>query len=174
MNFKKKVLDFVTYQINDAKRGIDMAKAKKEISIFHVLAKRIGAFHGIELYQDDTVVQAVTGCYGHEPNAIFIDGKIVINTAFETIPTEYQEAIYFHELGHLQKNHQPNPILYPIQARIGFGTGLQMEYEADEFSAMKGAKMLEALEYLKDLYTNQKTRSVTLRIKRLKELGNVH
>lgn len=174
MNLKNKVIDFVKYQINDAKRGIDMAKAKKEISIFHTLAKRIGAFHGIELYQDDTVVQAVTGSYGHEPNAIFADGKIVINTAFGTIPTEYQEAIYFHELGHLQKNHQPNPILYPMQARLGFGAGLQMEYEADEFSALKGAKMLEALEYLADLYTNQKNRAVTLRIKRLKELGNVH
>ena len=49
-----------------------------------------------------------------------------------------------------------------------------MEYEADEFSAMKGAKMLEALEYLVSSHPTQMNRAAKLRIKRLKELGNVH
>ena len=168
-----KLAKFVKYQIADTKRGVDMAKAKKQIELFHILEKHIGSFHGVELHKDDIVVQAITGSYKYEPNAIFIDGKIVVNTAFESVPTDYQEAIFFHELAHIQKNHRPNPFLYPIQASIGFGSGLQMEYEADEFSAMKGAKMLQALQYLSDQQAGTQSRAVKLRLKRLRSLSNV-
>ena len=172
-SLKQNVIEFVKHQIADAKRGIDMAKAKQNVSVFHILSKRLGAFHGYELFQDDEVVQAYTGAYGYEPNAIFIGNKIVVNTAFETVPTEYQEAIFFHELAHLEYKHKPNPLLYPLQARLGFGYGLQMEYEADEYSAMKGAKMLPALEYLADLDPTRNNRAVRLRIKRLRDICNV-
>ncbi len=101
-----KLAKFVKYQIADTKRGVDMAKAKKQIEIFHILEKHIGSFHGVELHKDDIVVQAITGSYKYEPNTIFIDGKIVVNTAFESVPTDYQEAIFFHELAHIQKNHR--------------------------------------------------------------------
>ena len=168
-----KLAKFVKYQNADVKRGVDMAKAKQKIQLFHILTQRLGSFHGYELFQDDEVVQAYTGAYGHEPSAIFIGDKIVVNTAFESIPTDYQEAIFFHELAHIQKNHRPNPFLYPIQARIGFGSGLQMEYEADEFSAMKGAKMLQALQYLSDQQAGTQSRAVKLRLKRLRSLSNV-
>ena len=41
-----KLAKFVKYQIADTKRGVDMAKAKKQIEIFHILEKHIGSFHG--------------------------------------------------------------------------------------------------------------------------------
>ena len=172
-SLKQNVLAFVKHQIADVKRGVDMAKAKQKVQLFHILTKRLGSFHGHELFQDDEVVQAYTGAYGHEPNAIFIGDKIVVNTAFNSIPSEYQEAVFFHEVAHLEFKHKPNPFLYPLQARIGFGYGLQMEYEADEYSAMKGAKMLPALEYLADLDPSRNNRAVRLRIKRLRNICNV-
>ena len=170
---KQNVIKFVKRQIADTKRGIDMAKAKQSISIVHILNKRLGAFHGYELFQDDVVVQAYTGAYSHEPNAIFLGDKIIVNTAFDTVPPEYQKAIFFHELAHLEFKHKPNPVLYPIQARLGFGYGLQMEYEADEYSAMKGAKMLQALEYLAEQQPGSPNRAVKLRLKRLRDICNV-
>ena len=172
-SLKQNVLAFVKHQMVDVKRGIAMAKAKQNVSMFHILSKRLGSFHGHELFQDDEVVQAYTGAYSHEPNAIFIGDKIVVNTAFNSIPSEYQEAVFFHEVAHLEFKHKPNPFLYPIQARIGFGSGLQMEYEADEFSAMKGAKMLQALQYLSDQQSGTQSRAVKLRLKRLRSLSNV-
>ncbi len=48
-----------------------------------------------------------------------------------------------------------------------------MEYEADEFSAMKGAKMLQALQYLSDQQSGTQSRAVKLRLKRLRSLSNV-
>ena len=173
MNILKKTVKFVKEQMFDAKRGIAMAKAKKEISIFYVLDQRLGSFEGQEVYRDDVAVQAITGAYGYEPNAIFVDGKIVVNTAFESIPPEYQEAVFFHELGHIQNNHQPNQLMYFIQSHLGCGYAMKIEYEADEFSALKGAKMLEALVYLTEQFPQYQNRSVALRIKRLKVLGNV-
>lgn len=172
-SLKQNVIAFVKHQMVDVKRGIAMAKAKQNVSMFHILSKRLGSFHGYELFQDDEVVQAYTGAYGHEPNAIFIGNKIVVNTAFETVPPEFQEAIFFHELAHLEYKHKPNPLLYPLQARLGFGYGLQMEYEADEFSAMKGAKMLQALEYLSEHQPGSPNRAVKLRLKRLRDICNV-
>lgn len=172
-SLKQNVIAFVKHQMVDVKRGIHMANAKKAISVFHILEKRIGSFHGYALYRDDIAVQACTGAYGYEPNAIFAGDKIIVNTAFEAIPAEYQEAIFFHELAHIEFKHQPNPILYPIQARLGFGYGLQMEYEADEFSAMKGAKMLQALEYLSEHQPGSPNRAVKLRLKRLRDICNV-
>lgn len=168
-----KLFKFVQAQALDAKRGIAMGKAKKEISMFHMFDKRLGSFHGRELIQDDTVVQAITGAYSYEPNAAFVGDRIIINTAFASIPAEYQEAVFFHELAHIELKHQKNPLLYMIQSRLGFGYGLQMEYEADEYSAMKGAKMLEALEFLLDAVPASNNRANNLRLKRLRSICNV-
>lgn len=171
---KQKVIALVKEQIADAKRGVEAGKAKREISFLHVLGRNVGAFHGLEIHVDNLVVQAFTAAYGDiEPNAILADGKIIINEAFNTLDAKHQEAIYFHELAHLQKEHRPNPILYPIQTRMGFGYGIQMEYEADEFSALKGADMLGALQFLYDEHPAYRNRATSLRIKRLKVIGNV-
>lgn len=170
---KKAVINVVKQQMVEAKRGIDVLKAKRDVSTFYILEKHIGTFHGYELYRDDIPVLAYTGAYSYEPNAIFINEKIIINSAFESLPSEYQEAILFHELGHLVLKHRPNRVLYPIQAKLGFGQGLRLEYEADEFSTMKGAKMLQALEYLCELGGGYDNRVIRLRIKRLRELNNV-
>lgn len=172
-SLKRHVVNFVKQQMVDAKRGIDVIKAKREVSVFHILEKHIGTFHNYQLYRDDLAVLAYSGAYSYEPNAIFVDEKIIINSAFESLPSEYQEAILLHELAHIVLKHRPNRILYPIQASVGFGYGLQIEYEADEFSTMKGAKMLETLEYLQELQAEYDSRSVRLRIKRLRKLNNV-
>lgn len=171
---KEKVLSMAKYQLDEIKRGRDGIKAKQNISLFHLLPKQHSTFEGLPIYCDNIVVQAITLSYGHtEPNAVLIDGKIFINDAFCKYSEAHKEAILFHELAHHQFQHKPNPILYPIQAGLGFGYGLQIEYEADAYSASKGANMLGALEYMYNTYPSYRNRAIRLRISRLRDICNV-
>lgn len=149
----------------------DVQRAKRNISMFHLLTNRVLVIEDVSVYLDDEVVLASTGTRSNQPNAVALcDGKIIVNTAAHSLPPEIFEALVLHELCHVKSQHRPNPALYPMQATLGFGYGLQMEYEADEYAISKGAKVVELLEALIEHSGN--TRALQLRLKRAKDLTN--
>lgn len=150
----------------------DVQRAKRNISMFHLLTNRVLVIEDVSVYLDDDVVLANTGARPQQPNAVsFAAAKqIVINSAASALDPEILEALLLHEVAHVKKAHRPNPVLYPIQAELGFGYGLQMEYEADEYAISKGAKVVELLEALIEHLGN--TRALQLRLKRAKDLTN--
>ena len=150
----------------------DVQRAKRNISMFYLLTNRVLVIEDVSVYLDDDVVLANTGARPQQPNAVsFAAAKqIVINSAASALDPEILEALLLHEVAHVKKAHRPNPVLYPIQAELGFGYGLQMEYEADEYAISKGAKVVELLEALIEHLGN--TRALQLRLKRAKDLTN--
>lgn len=150
----------------------DVQRAKNKIGFIHFMTNCTQTIEDIKVYLDDDVVLANTGARPQQPNAVsFAAAKqIVINSAASALDPEILEALLLHEVAHVKKAHRPNPVLYPIQAELGFGYGLQMEYEADEYAISKGAKVVELLEALIEHLGN--TRALQLRLKRAKDLTN--
>ena len=160
---------------NKTREGValarDVQRAKRNTSMFHLLTNHVLVIEGVNVYLDDEVVLASTGARSHQPNAVAMsDGKIIINTAAHSLPPEILEALVLHELCHVKAQHRPNPVLYPMQSVLGFGYGLQIEYEADEYAISKGAKVVELLETLIEHLGNN--RALRLRLKRAKDLTN--
>lgn len=150
---------------------MDVVRAKRKVSFFHIMTKCVLVVEGVKVFLDDEVVLAYTGARSSVPNACaFQDGQIVINSAAKELPSQVFDALIQHELAHIKKAHKPNPVLYPAQAILGFGYGLQMEYEADEYALAKGTRVVELLETL--IEQNGSTRTLRLRLARAKALSN--
>lgn len=168
----KKLLIQVATKVRDQiALEAEVLKAKQAVGGFYLVNNCICEVEGLRVFLDDTVVLANTGARSHQVNAVaFQNGTIVVNTAASQLPAHILEALVYHEAAHVKKAHKPNPILYPAQATLGFGYGLQMEYEADEYALAKGARVVELLEVL--IEANGSNRALRLRLARAKALSN--
>lgn len=145
--------------------------ARKRVGMFHLMTKCVTEVEGTRVYLDDDVVLAYLATPSYQPNAMVTpSGDVVINTAASQLEPHILEALIFHEIGHIKYKHTAIPIIYHIQAVVGFGNGLKMEYEADAFAISKGAKVVEMLQTLQKSVEN--TRAIRLRIARAKALTN--
>lgn len=168
---KNSIIKVATMARDQIALARDVQRAKHKIGFLHFMTNCTHTIEGVRVFLDDDVVLASTGARPQQPNAVaFEDGKIVINSAAFALDPEILDALLLHEVAHIKKAHRPNPLLYPIQAVVGFGYGLQMEYEADEYAILKGAKVVELLEELIEKTDN--TRALRLRLKRAKDLTN--
>ena len=149
----------------------EIIQAQENVGFFKVLHTKFGNYNGKDIFIDDEMVLASTGSRSHIPNAITTpNGLIVMNTAASKLGKDLTEALILHELGHVEFKHTPTAFC-PIQASVGFGSGLEMEYQADEYAFLKGAKILDLLEVLSE--SGLSSRAMRLRIQRLKDLSNI-
>lgn len=171
---KSSIIKVATIARDQIALARDVQRAKHKIGFIHFMTNCTHTIEGIKVYLDDDVVLANTGARSQQPNAVSFtaENQIVINSAASALDPEILEALLLHEVAHVKKAHRPNPVLYPIQAVLGFGHGLQIEYEADEYAIAKGAKVVELLETLIEHLGNN--RALRLRLKRAKELTNAN
>lgn len=152
-NLMNVVKSVVATQVLKVKESINEAKELHEIrsKLYHTV-DFLKIVSGYFVYVSDDMVYAGTLCKPTQPNAMvdMRESKIYVNTAFTELPEYVQNAILAHEIGHIVLNHASthyNKFTYPLQAKYGFGAGLQMELEADKYAADQGHDMKRVLEY---------------------------
>jgi Zn-dependent protease with chaperone function len=167
------IKEALIYTRDTIQRLKDTNQAKQDTSVFCPLVNVVGQFGNYVIFHNNKLVLAMTGNYSHEPGIVCTtERQILVNDAFLKFPEDVQQAFICHEQGHLELEHT-RPFLYILQILLGFGKGMEMEYEADKYSFEKGYNMLKAVEYFEEAIAHQGTaRSTKLRIKRLKELSN--
>ena len=128
-------------------------------------------FEGQKVYVMDTQVDFACNSQGFPcdiANPYF--GYIYVNEDFMHCAYNIQEAILWHEKGHLEFNHWPS-LFQIVQRRRGVIVPEieQMEIEADWYSAEAGyaIELLTLFKVIETLYGKQ--REVTLRINALKK-----
>lgn len=158
----KRVKEFV-------KGVVEIVEARSSVNMFHVLETYLGEVDGSHLYKDDLFVFACMGV--KEANAVAIPERniVVINEAALSLTSDLLNALIAHEIGHMKLEHKINS-LYPVQAFIGFGSGLKCELEADAYAIAKGEKVVELLEYM---YSKHNTRCLAKRIQAARKLCNM-
>lgn len=72
---------------------------------------------------------------------------IYVNAALLALPRSMRDGLLAHEVGHLHLEHKP-PLAYTLQAYFGFGKGLELEMEADEYALELGYNPLPYLEHI--------------------------
>lgn len=124
--------------------------------------------HSVRILDDYVLANTMT----KSPNMVVTDNnELICNQAFvDEIPENFQLAIIAHELGHIQYDHKTRRgKFYHLQSRFGFGEGIQIEYEADEYALNKGHDMVELMDYY--IQQHGATRALELRRKRMVTLS---
>lgn len=150
------------------KKVVEHVKLQQSMQ-FHFLNERLGTYNGIPLFIDDDVVYLATGCR-EEANAVadLQNRRVILNRAATKLDQKLLNALLLHEVGHIVLKHEiKNRVLYSIQSYFGFGSGLDIEYQADAYALSNGSDVLALLEFMKGDSINP---ALSKRIKRIKSL----
>lgn len=136
--------------IKDVRLGFDMALAKKRLEnkIFYT-PNIITNFQGIDIALDDDVILSNLGTNKNLANACAFPklNAVFVNSAFLELDEVIQNAIYWHELGHLEHQHD-----HGEASKVDVDYALKCECEADLYSHLKCGNMLAALDVMISLH----------------------
>lgn len=152
---------------NRFKQGL-AARRRVEVDFFGNGGHDTGdTFMGYQIIQWEDLCTAQTG--NDDPMALILAGRnfIFVNASLLALPKEVKEGILAHEVGHLKLDHKPSST-YTLEAYFGFGKGIKLECEADEYALANGYNPLGYLNHMREHGYNN--RAILKRIKNIRKL----